>query len=660
MATDTFPITATADDGCRRLAGAAKAFYTSLCVTGKTWSAPTQYTYDSFYRFTNVTIPQGAVILNAKLLFVAETSNAANVVNTRIQAEHADNPNAVTSYDDYTNRVKTAAFVDWDAIPAWTAGQPYESPDIANVISDVIEEAWWDSGDALQIFWQDHGTTNGVSACYRRSAGFESAKTEARLEITWILVGSTNLPAQFIVKQGVEDLPAKLDVGQGSQELPAKFFVKQGSAELPAELFVMLVAELVASPASSYNVCTLENEVLTPSPTSTYAITNFGICDLPAEFEVGQGFAELFGIFEGQISVDLIGEFITRHDDLAELHGGFDAQDKEDLPAEFIVQFLTDDSVELSGEFEVRQDDSAELDGQFIVRHINFAEFLGIFEVQQDDSVELQGQFIVRQDGFTELLGMFETRHPEIAELLSEFIIRRASFAEISGSFDGQDKENLPAEFIPRRDDSEELFGEFIVRHDGLAELHAGFDGQDIEEIHAAFKGQATGELSAEFIIRHDGLAELHGAFDGQDTENLLAEFIVQHSDWKRLHATFDGQDVEELLGYFKAQATVDLSAEFIARHAAFSSEPLGKFIVRHSASLELPAKFISRHAGQEELGAGFWVRYYGADLLANIYIRPEGSTATDFQIKDLTRGLTIHDDDRSMTVTPQRKMKVK
>ena len=176
--TDTFPITSDADDGLRYT---PNGFLISFSYTGLTGGAVAN---DGFYRFTDISIPQGATIVSAKLIFICETYYTGVVVNTRILAEHADNPNAITSFVDYTNRVKTTAFKDWDAIPIWSEHLSYESPDIANVISDVIEEAWWDSGDAIQIFWMDHGSS-GAGNSVRRPVDFSAAETEPRLEIVW-------------------------------------------------------------------------------------------------------------------------------------------------------------------------------------------------------------------------------------------------------------------------------------------------------------------------------------------------------------------------------------------------------------------------------------------------------------------------------------------
>lgn len=134
--------------------------------------------------------------------------------------------------------------------------------------------------------------------------------------------------------------------------------------------------------------------------------------------------------------------------------------------------------------------------------------------------------------------------------------------------------------------------------------------------------GQGKTDLSAEFVV-------------AQDIQNLLSKFITRFAD------------------------NQVLSGEFNA--AALNEELLGGFIVRHSVSLNLPAKFTPRRSAQGDLKTGFWVNWYSVNLPGKIYIRPmTGSKATDFEVKDNTRGLTLYDADRIMTVTPRRKMRVK
>ena len=86
----------------------------------------------------------------------------------------------------------------------------------------------------------------------------------------------------------------------------------------------------------------------------------------------------------------------------------------------------------------------------------------------------------------------------------------------------------------------------------------------------------------------------------------------------------------------------------------------MGKIIVRHSSLQELAAEFVVRHTATLEIRGGFKVATYNVDLLANIYVRPTGSRAMDFVVRDNTRGLTVRDVDRTMTVTPRRRMRVR
>lgn len=201
MTTDTFPITANADDGYRY---STTTFAITATIIGNNGSAGNNYS--AFFRFTNITIPQGATISAAKLLFVCLGASSGAGCNTRITGEHANNPAAVTSQADWDGRVKTTEFVDWDGIPTWVASLPYESPDIANVIQDIIEEAWWDSGDAIQIFWEEHGAVV-ASGNYRYPADYSHATyTEARLEITW------TLPIPVVTTQAADNI----SVGAGT------------------------------------------------------------------------------------------------------------------------------------------------------------------------------------------------------------------------------------------------------------------------------------------------------------------------------------------------------------------------------------------------------------------------------------------------------------
>ncbi|KKN05149.1 hypothetical protein LCGC14_1090220 [marine sediment metagenome] len=288
----------------------------------------------------------------------------------------------------------------------------------------------------------------------------------------------------------------------------------------------------------------------------------------------------------------------TAWETLSQIIGSFDVahSDSEDVPAGFAVR---QGSRDLAAEFEVggTQDDSEEL--------------LAGFQVGQG-SQQLSGAFIVQQSASQDLPAGLQVRQLGSQEFLGELIVRQSG--------------------------SEELLGELVVRQPGSVNLLAGFAvGQPgSEELPAAFEvGQGDRNVPGEFVVR------------GAASQNLVAELVVRQAASQDLGASFDGQVSLNLLG------------ELIVRHPG-SEEFLAGLISRQAALQELAAGFAVRHTATLELKAGFKVATYSVDLLGNIYVRPTGSRATDFVVKDNTRGLTVRDVDRVMMVTPRRRMKVR
>jgi hypothetical protein len=86
-------------------------------------------------RFQGVAIPQGATITNAYIEFTADETDAG-ATNLNFFGQAVDN--ALTFSDgagtsDITNRTKTGASVAWNNVPAWTAGEKHQSPNLADV-----------------------------------------------------------------------------------------------------------------------------------------------------------------------------------------------------------------------------------------------------------------------------------------------------------------------------------------------------------------------------------------------------------------------------------------------------------------------------------------------------------------------------------------------
>jgi len=122
--------------------------------------------------------------------------------------------------------------------------------------------------------------------------------------------------------------------------------------------------------------------------------------DLHAEFEIGQGSADLLGTFETQATADLLGKFEAQA--TADLLGKFESQVTADLLGKFEAQATAD----MLGRFEVGQN-SAELLGKFEVGQ-GSADLKAVFEGQAIQ--DLLGEFEVGQ-GRENLFGGFVVRH---------------------------------------------------------------------------------------------------------------------------------------------------------------------------------------------------------------------------------------------------------
>lgn len=123
-------------------------------------------------RFTNVTIPQGATILNAYIQFtVDETTSEAT--NLTIQAQANDNPVpfGYSASTKVSTRPRTTSSVSWSP-SAWLtlnqSGVDQRTPDLSPVLQEIVNRSGWNSGNALAILIT--GTGKRVAVAYEGGA----------------------------------------------------------------------------------------------------------------------------------------------------------------------------------------------------------------------------------------------------------------------------------------------------------------------------------------------------------------------------------------------------------------------------------------------------------------------------------------------------------
>ena len=124
------------------------------------------FTYDPYEptyeiaarRFDELNIPKGATIESAHVEFSYRGGTETEEAFLQIRAEDSGNsPPLLASYKNITDRTRTTAYVDWD-VPLWRpVRERHKSPDISNVIQEIVDKEDWCAGNALTLILQGTG-----------------------------------------------------------------------------------------------------------------------------------------------------------------------------------------------------------------------------------------------------------------------------------------------------------------------------------------------------------------------------------------------------------------------------------------------------------------------------------------------------------------------
>ena len=128
-------------------------------------------------RFAGVDIPPAATIARAYIQFRADEKQS-EATSLAIQGEATGNASTfTTTAGNVSSRMRTTAAVSWPSIPAWTivgeSGPDQRTPDISDVIQEIVNGAGWTRGNALAVILTGTGLRTAVS--------FEGGSTAAPL-----------------------------------------------------------------------------------------------------------------------------------------------------------------------------------------------------------------------------------------------------------------------------------------------------------------------------------------------------------------------------------------------------------------------------------------------------------------------------------------------
>lgn len=145
-------------------------------------------------RFDGVAVPVTAQITNAYITFVADGASSGSLTFT-ISGELALDPGTFTvASQNITDRAKTVASVSWSP-GAWSDTVEYDTPNLAAVVQEIVEQASWNAGNAMVfIIPPDTGTDT------RRAEAFDGDITAAKLTVEYSL--GTKAGVKQVIRQG--------------------------------------------------------------------------------------------------------------------------------------------------------------------------------------------------------------------------------------------------------------------------------------------------------------------------------------------------------------------------------------------------------------------------------------------------------------------------
>ncbi|MGD8941494.1 MAG: VWA domain-containing protein, partial [Gammaproteobacteria bacterium] len=127
-------------------------------------------------RFQNVTIPQGAIITKAEIVFTVKERGKGDL-NMDIYGDAVDDSLqwSETTGQHVTDRTQTTAKVDWNNIENRNLNRTVTTPSLIPVVQEIVSRGGWTSGNDLAFMLFVDGTSDSKN--YRRFYTFNSGGT---------------------------------------------------------------------------------------------------------------------------------------------------------------------------------------------------------------------------------------------------------------------------------------------------------------------------------------------------------------------------------------------------------------------------------------------------------------------------------------------------
>ena len=141
-------------------------------------------------RFQNVDVPEGATITSADITFRAIADSGATTSSMTLWGQADDSPVTFTTANfNVSSRAKTTASAAW-SVPSWTAGSDYVTPDLADVIQEIVDRPGWAAKNAIAILGQTTVQQNRSATSFDSTNG---ASLAPQLEVCYTVVDPRNI-----------------------------------------------------------------------------------------------------------------------------------------------------------------------------------------------------------------------------------------------------------------------------------------------------------------------------------------------------------------------------------------------------------------------------------------------------------------------------------
>ncbi len=207
------------------------------------------------YRYTNLNIPQNAIITNAAIEFYRKSQTGDNEhdpLNLNIYVENNSNASAFNGSswkgkvtNDLSNRTRVTGSVPWNNVLDLPKKELFFSTNFASLVQKVVNRGDWDqNNNALAIFFEPTSINNGQRDGARNVYDFsESNSRGARLHLDWLIPQSggeelVGLRFENVqIPQGATVTKAEIKFTSASDESGTANFIIHGEAHDNSPVF---------------------------------------------------------------------------------------------------------------------------------------------------------------------------------------------------------------------------------------------------------------------------------------------------------------------------------------------------------------------------------------------------------------------------------------